>query len=119
MTVWQNRTLQMQNGNLKVVIREMAQRVKESEAREINMDQSMKTMETVLASAVTQAIGQALDRSIDDAISWTLASQRFQCTQVERPDSILAQVQPGNQYRGNNVSHHSGAHALTHMGSRP
>ena len=50
----------MQNGNLEVVIREMAQRVKESEAREIkmeknmeDMDQNMKTMEEALTATIT------------------------------------------------------------------
>ena len=78
----------------------------------------MKTMEVALTSAVTQAVGQALDLSIEYAITQTLASQRLQDTPLERPDTALAQVQTGNQYRGTHVSLHPSAHTFTHMSSR-
>ena len=69
---------------------------------------------------MTQAVNQAMDQSIKDTISKSLASQRVYCTQMERPDSGLVPIQTGSQFsrQGNYVSHSTGVPALTHTGGR-
>ena len=116
---WQNRTLQLQNGSVETIIRDMSQRME-------NMEQTMKETvakmekqiedmiqrrptENDLETAITQAVEQAVNRAITDA-----RPQRIQ----DRREHTTVQTQSGSRYMGNNVSMHPGPHAVALIGTR-
>ena len=81
------------------------------------MDKNWKILEGVLAATITQAVNQAVEVSVGNAVSRTLVPVRTQFTAIKQPDNALAQVQPGNQYIGNSVSIQP-PNTLTHIASR-
>ena len=116
---WQNRTIQLQNGSMETIIRDMSQRME-------NMEQTMKETvakmekqiedmiqrrptENDLETAITQAVEQTVNRAITDA-----RPQRVQ----DRREPTTDQTQSGSRYMGNNVSMHPGPHAVALIGTR-
>merc|ERR1712208_92018 len=116
---WQNRTIQLQNGSMETIIREMSERME-------NMEQTMKEtadkmekqpeemiqrkpMEDDLEKAITQAVEQAMSRAITDA-----GPQRNQ----DRREQPTVQTQSGTRYVGSNVSMYPDPHAVALIGHR-
>merc|ERR1712089_90375 len=90
MSFWQNRTIQLQNGSMETIIRDMSERME-------NMEQTMKETvakmekqiedmiqrrptENDLEKAITQAVEQAMNRAITDARSQRIQDRREHTT---------------------------------------
>ena len=124
---WQNRTIQLQNGSMETVIRDMAQRMesmeqtlKETAAKGAKMEKQIEEMdqertlvENNVAAAIAQAVEQAVKRAIGDAR--LQPSRRLQDSHTDRRDPVTDQMQSGLKYFGNSVS----PNAIALINSRP
>ena len=120
MSFWQNRTIQLQNGSVETIVRDMAQRMENMEQtmketaakmeKQIeDMIQERRPVENNFETAITQAVEQTVNRAISDA-----RPQRLQ----DRRDPTADQMQSGPRYMGNSVSPHPGPHAIALIGTR-
>ena len=124
---WQNRTIQLQNGSMETVVRDMAQRMesmeqalKETAAKGAKLEkqieemvQERKLVENNVAVAIAQAVEQAVKRAIGDAR--LQPSRRLQDSHTDRRDPVTDQMQSGLKYFGNSVS----PNAIALINSRP
>merc|ERR1711962_1600465 len=117
---WQNRTIQLQNGSVETIIRDMSERMENMEQtmketvakmeKQIeDMIQERRPAENDFETAITQAVEQTVNRAITDA-----RPQRLQ----DRRDPTADQIQSGSRYMGNSVSTHPGPHAIALIGTR-
>ena len=123
---WQNKTIQLQNGSVETVVRDMAQRMesmeqimKETAAKGAKMEKQIEDMiqerrlvENNFAAAIAQAVEQTVNRAIGDAR--LQPSQRLQGSHADRMD----RMQSGLRYLGNSVSPHPGPNAIALIGTR-
>ena len=127
---WQNRTIQLQNGSVETVVRDMAQRMesmeqtmKETAAKGAKMEKQIEDMiqerrpvENNFETAIAQAVEQTVNRAIGDARPQP--SQRLQGSHTDRRDPTADQMQSGPRYLGNSVSPHPGPNAIALIGTR-
>ena len=127
---WQNRTIQLQNGSVETVVRDMAQRMesmeqtmKETAAKGAKMEKQIEDMiqerrlvENNFAAAIAQAVEQTVNRAIGDAR--LQPSQRLQGSHADRRDPAADQMQSGLRYLGNSVSPHPGPNTIALIGTR-
>ena len=103
---WQNRSLQLQNGSLETMIREMKQGLEESAVREARLEQKLDDLiqeRNSIASSITRVVEQA----VKDAISVTRYQpvKRVQMNDNQmRRESYTNQIQPALGFSGNHVS---------------
>ena len=122
---WQNRTIQLQNGSMETVIRDMAQRMenmeqalKETAAKGAKLEKQIEEMvqeRNNVAVAVTQAVDQAVKRAISDARLQPSRRLQVQDSHTDRRDPVTDQMQSGLKYFGNSVS----PNAIGLINSRP
>ena len=122
---WQNRTIQLQNGSMETVIRDMAQRMesmeqalKETAAKGAKLEKQIEEMvqeRNNVAVAVAQAVDQAVKRAIGDARLQPSRRLQVQDSHTDRRDPVTDQMQSGLKYFGNSVS----PNAIALINSRP
>merc|ERR1712082_305158 len=111
---WQNRTIQLQNGSMGTLIREMAQRMehmeqvlKEAAAKEAKLEKQLKEMvqeRNNVAVTVARVVDQAVKCAINEARFQPAPRPQVQDNQMGRRDPVTNQTQPGLNYFGNSVS---------------
>ena len=109
MGFWQNKTIQLQNGGVETLVREMAQRIERMEANGAKMEKQLEDMvqerkleENNFAAAIAQVVEQSVNQAIGETSLQT--SQRTQGSHVDRRDRTADQRQAGPRYLGNSVS---------------
>ena len=109
---WQNRTIQLQNGSMETVIREMSQKMEhmeqvleEAAAKEAKLEKQLEEMvqeRNNVAVTVTRVVDQAVKCAINEVRFQP--TRRPQDNQMGRRDPVTNQTQPGLNYFGNSVS---------------
>ena len=109
---WQNRTIQLQNGSMETIIREMSQKMEhmeqvleEAAAKEAKLEKQLEEMvqeRNNVAVTVTRVVDQAVKCAINEARFQP--ARRPQDNQMSRRDPVTNQTQPGLNYFGNSVS---------------
>ena len=103
---WQNRSLQLQNGSLETVIREMKQGLEESAVREARLEQKLDDLiqeRNSIASSITRIVEQAVKDAIGVTRYQPVKRVQMNDNQMRR-ESYTNQIQPALGFSGNHVS---------------
>merc|ERR1712115_638655 len=101
---WQNRSLQLQNGSLETMIREMKQDLDESAIREARMEQKLDDLiqeRNSIASSITRIVEQAVKEAIGVTRYQPVKRVQMNDNQMR---SYTNQSQPALGFSGNHVS---------------
>merc|ERR1712115_218231 len=111
---WQNRTIQLQNGSMETVIREMSQRMghmeqvlEEAAAKEAKLERQLEEIvqeRNNVAVTVARVVDQAVKCAINEARFQPARRPQVQDNQMDRREPVTNQTQPGLNYFGNSVS---------------
>merc|ERR1712115_186333 len=112
---WQNRSLQLQNGSLETVIKEMKQGLEESAVREARLEQKLDDLiqeRNSIASSITRVVEQAVKDAISGAKYQPVKRVHINDSQMRR-EPYTNQIQPALGFSGNPVSNPNGVVLVT------
>ena len=111
---WQNRTIQLQNGSMETVIREMSQKMEhmeqvleEAAAKEAKLEKKLDELiqeRNNVAVTITRVVDQAVKGAINEAKFQPARRPQVQDSQMRGREPFTNQTQPALNYFGNSVS---------------
>merc|ERR1711895_4380 len=111
---WQNRTIQLQNGSVETVIREMSQKMEhmeqvleEAAAKEAKLEKKLDELiqeRNNVAVTITRVVDQAVKGAINEAKFQPARRPQVQDSQMRGREPFTNQTQPALNYFGNSVS---------------
>merc|ERR1712115_50593 len=111
---WQNRTIQLQNGSVETVIREMSQKMEhmeqvleEAPAKEAKLEKKLDELvqeRNSIAATITRVVEQAVRGAINEAKFQPTRRAQVHDSQMRGREPYTTQTQPTLNYIGNSVS---------------
>ena len=111
---WQNRTIQLQNGSMETVIREMSQKMEhmeqvleEAAAKEAKLEKKLDELvqeRNSVAANITRVVEQAVRGAINEAKFQPTRRAQVHDSQMRGREPYTNQTQPALNYIGNSVS---------------
>ena len=111
---WQNRTIQLQNGSVETVIREMSQKMEhmeqvleEAAAKEAKLEKKLDELvqeRNSVAANITRVVEQAVRGAINEAKFQPTRRAQVHDSQMRGREPFTNQTQPALNYIGNSVS---------------